>query len=145
MSVGVNTSFSDMTSALGDLFGTSSSVSTYGTGTSTSSVDNTGTTTQAYDISEEGVNEIIASVLGGADGLASIFAGEQSSGLYNSSTAAQAAGDLSASLVGEIAQLLATQTTTVDTNQTTNASSTSSEEAAQEEEGLLETIFGGLF
>jgi hypothetical protein len=51
------------------------------------------------------IQQIIRDVLGGADGLASIFAGEQSAGLYNSSVAAQAAGDLTAKLTGELAKI----------------------------------------
>ena len=61
--------------------------------------------TESLDISQEGVDKITSDLLSGKDGLASIFGGEQSSGIYNSSVAAQEAGNLSANIIGEIAKL----------------------------------------
>lgn len=66
------------------------------------------------ELTQEGIDKIVADVLGGANGLAAIFAGEQSSGLYNSSVAANEAGDLSAKLVGEIARLTGRQVSTTE-------------------------------
>jgi hypothetical protein len=66
---------------------------------------------ERLEISDEAVDKIIGDVLGGADGLASIFAGEQNAGVFDSSVAAQAAGDLAANLVGEIAKLKAEKVT----------------------------------
>jgi hypothetical protein len=67
----------------------------------------TGTVTQREQLKldEEAVQKIIEDVLSGPQGLASIFQGEQSAGIFDSSVAAQAAGDLAANLVGEIAKL----------------------------------------
>jgi len=56
------------------------------------------------------INKIVDDVLSGPDaaqGLADIFAGEQRSGLYDSSVAAQEAGDLTANLIGELAKVTA--------------------------------------
>lgn len=66
------------------------------------------------ELTQEGIDKIVEDVLGGANGLAAIFAGEQSSGLYNSSVAANEAGDLSAKLVGEIARLTGRQVSTTE-------------------------------
>lgn len=67
----------------------------------------TGTVTQREQLKldEEAVQKIIEDVLSGPQGLASIFQGEQTAGIFDSSVAAQAAGDLAANLVGEIAKL----------------------------------------
>jgi len=88
--------------------------------------------TQKLNLDPLAVQKIIEDVLGGADGLASIFQGEQTAGIFDSSVAAQAAGDLTSKLVGEIAKLTAEQETT-----------TSSAESARQEttkEGLFEKI-----
>lgn len=90
-------------SGLSSIFG--GKTSTSGNTTASGSEKRTGKTTNQLQLDPAAVQKIIQDVLGGADGLASIFSGEQSSGLYNSSTAAQAAGDLTAKLVGEIAKL----------------------------------------
>lgn len=66
------------------------------------------------ELTQEGIDKIVADVLGGANGLAAIFAGEQGTGLYNSSVAANEAGDLSAKLVGEIARLTGRQVSTTE-------------------------------
>jgi hypothetical protein len=63
------------------------------------------TQTEQLKLDEEAVQKIIEDVLGGAGGLAEIFAGEQTAGIFDSSVAAQAAGDLTAKLTGEIAKL----------------------------------------
>lgn len=74
----------------------------------------TGGTTEQLQIDDIAVQKIIQDVLGGADGLASIFAGEQNAGVFNSSVSAQAAGDLATRLAGEIAKLTAKRVTTKD-------------------------------
>lgn len=111
------------------IFGGGQSGSTSGTSTTT------GSTTERLDISQDAINKIIEDVLGGAEGLAAIFGGEQNAGIFDSSVAAQAAGDLASKLVGEIAQLTAEKTTTQE-QETTQASKTKTKS-----KGLL----GGLF
>ncbi len=131
----LDTSFQDITGALGDIFGTSSGVSgeldalTKSTAKSKSKVKSkertiseiTGTSvgtsrTAGLSAAKEverlrldpfAVKKIIQDVLGGAEGLASIFQGEQTAGIFDSSVAAQASGDLAAKLVGELTKLTA--------------------------------------
>tara|TARA_R110002167_G_scaffold366375_1_gene595573 strand:+ start:32981 stop:33448 length:468 start_codon:yes stop_codon:yes gene_type:complete len=93
---------------------------------------------QRTEIDQEGIDKIIADVLGGADGLASIFAGEQSAGIYNSSTSAQAAGDLATKLAGEIAKITASNVTDseIDTEGTSKSKN--------EEDGLMDGLTKGL-
>lgn len=57
------------------------------------------------NLSPIAIEKITKDVLGGPGGLAEIFQGEQTAGIFSSSVAAQAAGDFAASLVGEIAKL----------------------------------------
>lgn len=80
----------------------------------------TTTTTQELDISEEAIMGIIQKVLGSEQGLASIFNEEQLTGLYNTTSAKQAAGDLTTKLASEIAQLQAKQKTTAVTDARTS-------------------------
>lgn len=69
----------------------------------------TGTTsglrTEQLQLDQKAVEKIIGDVLGSESGLASVFGGEQGVGIYNSSTAAQASGDLVTNLVGELAKI----------------------------------------
>ncbi len=93
---------------LGDLFG--GTISESGIKKS----EARGTTRESLEISDEAIEKIIADVLGGAEGLASIFAGEQTAGIFSSTVSAQAAGDLASKLAGEIAKLRAVKTTEVE-------------------------------
>jgi len=70
-----------------------------------------GRQTSFLDIDKAGVDKIIGDILGGESGLADIFSQEGSAGLFNSSVAAQASGDLVANVAGEIAKLTARQIT----------------------------------
>jgi hypothetical protein len=64
-----------------------------------------GTKTTQLELEQTAVDKIIQDVLGSADGLANIFQGEQTAGIFDSSVAAQASGDLTANLVGELAKI----------------------------------------
>lgn len=64
-----------------------------------------GVQTERYNLDQNAIDKMIQDVLGGADGLASIFSGEKNAGIFDSSVAAQAAGNLAANLVGELAKL----------------------------------------
>lgn len=70
-----------------------------------------GITKDKLKLDPAAINKIIRDVLSGSDGLASIFAGEQTAGIFDSSVAAQAAGDLATKLVGELAKLTAERQT----------------------------------
>jgi len=106
---------SDITSALGAIFGTSASQ------TQTAGVK--GTVTEQLEIDEAGVEKILQDILGGAQGLAPIFSEEQVAGIFGGSVAAQASGNLLANLAGEIAKLTAKKTTATDTTTTTKQKS----------------------
>lgn len=123
-------------------------------GTSTTTGEVTGTDIKKLVIDPEAITRIIQEVLGGTSGLASIFAGEKTAGVFDSTTATQQAGDLVARLVGEIAKLTAEEVTTTDRaqtetedqvqRQTQQQAVTQTQETAaqqrQEEQGLIETI-----
>lgn len=72
------------------------------------------TTTERLKIDREGIDAIIADLLGGTQGLASIFSDEQVSGLFSSSVAAQASGDLISQIAGELAKLTGVKETKED-------------------------------
>lgn len=121
--------------AANTLFGSDAS----GRASGTSATKGTSTTREGLVLDQVGIEAIIADVLGGANGLADIFAAEQGSGIFNSSVAAQAAGDLASKLAGEIAKI---QGETVST--TTEEGSTESESTQEtSEEGLVEGLFDG--
>ncbi len=126
----------ELVSLLGGLFGTSS----------TSQIDlsklveGSGVTKEYTNLSPEALDRIIQQVLGGVDGISSIFGAEQSAGLYNSSVAAQASGDLIAQLVGEIAKLTAPKVTEFVNSESTKQST----KQTDKKKGLLEgTLVGG--
>lgn len=121
-----------ITGALGDIFGSSSEISTSGSGTVA------GTVTEQLEIDEAGIQKILQDILGSEQGLANIFSEEQMSGLFSSTVSKQAAGDLLANLAGEIAKLTAKKVQTTDTTKT------STDTQKDEEAGLLKTI-GGFF
>lgn len=131
-----NSNFSDATGALKDIFGGSQSQSTNGT------TVNSGIGTESLDISNEAISKIIQDVLGGAGGLAEIFGGEQSTGLYNSSAANQAAGDVTSKLVGEIAKLKAKKVSTTDTTSETSNTTKQSDSGLV---GQVGDLFAGAF
>lgn len=73
-----------------------------------------GIRTQQTELDQKAIEKIISDVLGSESGLAGIFGGEQGIGVYNSTAAAQASGDLVTNLVGELAKLTSKTTTTDD-------------------------------
>lgn len=85
------------------LFGSGGRGSSSASGTSTT----TGTTTEKLVLDQAAIDKIVKDVLGGEEGLAQIFSQEQAAGIFDSSVAAQAAGNLVTNLVGELAKLTA--------------------------------------
>jgi hypothetical protein len=73
-----------------------------------------GTKTERLNLDQNAIEKIIADVLGSESGLASIFAGEQQAGIFDSSVAAQASGDLVANLIGELAKITGERVVTTD-------------------------------
>ncbi len=72
------------------------------------------TVSEQLEIDPAGIEKIIQDILAGEQGLAAIFGGEQNAGIFNSSVAAQAGGDLLSKLAGEIAKLTAKKTTATE-------------------------------
>lgn len=95
-----------------------------------------GTTTERLEIDDAAIKKIIEDILGSADGLASIFQGEQTAGIFDSSVTAQASGDFAANIVGELAKLTATKVT-----ETTGAQGSKSKSGSA---GIFSLIGGGL-
>lgn len=135
---GFSTSFSDITGAGGDIFGRGGTETT--TGTTSSSVISTGKETEQLKLDQLAVQKLIEDVLSGPEGLASIFGGEQSAGIFDSSVAAQASGDLAAKLVGELAKLTGERVVTQEATQEGLQAIDQKTEA--EEEGLLDKAKG---
>jgi isocitrate dehydrogenase len=75
-----------------------------------------GTSTDQLVVDQAGIDKLVQDILSSNQGLSEIFAGEQSSGLYNSTTAASMAGDLAAKVAGEIAKLTGKRTIAEDKN-----------------------------
>lgn len=90
-----------------------------------------GKTTEKLNLNQDAINKIIEDLLGGTDGLASIFSGEQTAGIFDSTVAAQQAGNFTADVVGELAKLTAERevntTNKVDERSRTNEFSASVE------------------
>ena len=128
------------------LFGTSGTTNTSGTSSSIteSEANITGEARDRLDISDEAIDKIVTDILQGPDGLASIFSGEQNAGVFNSSVSAQAAGDLTAKITGEIAKLRAERVQTQERTQTQTQTTEAEQQSKTKEkkDGLLSKIFG---
>jgi len=139
---------SSFTDLLGDIVG--SSGSTQGTSNVSTKADATANVTgedrRRLEIEDEAIDKIIRDVLSGPDGLASIFAGEQTAGVFGSNVAAEASGNLASKIVGEIAKLRAEEVMTTDRTQTQERSTQQSSASSVQErdKGLIGAI-GDLF
>ena len=138
--------FSDLLQGVETLFGTTNTVAGSQSGSSFSEAEAniSGEARDRLEISDEAIDKIVNDILSGPEGLASIFAGEQNAGIFDSSVAAQAAGDLTAKISGEIAKLRAERVQTEDRRQTQTKSTESESEFLQrsKKKGLLKKVFG---
>lgn len=125
---------------LADLGSTLVGSASSSTGSGFSSTRTSGTTSEQVKLDQAAIDKIIQDVLGGAEGLAAIFQGEQTAGIFGSSVSAQAAGDLASKLAGEIAKLTAEKVTTSEVK----GSASQKQKEDQETEGLLTRLFGSL-
>jgi hypothetical protein len=113
--------FGSIVSGLTGIFGSDTTT----TGNSQSSAERSviatrkGENTEQLELDDAAVQQIIRDVLGGADGLAAIFAGEKNAGLFNASASNQAAGDLASKLVGELAKITGKNVSTTDQTEET--------------------------
>jgi len=145
--------FSDTISIGKDLFGSESKVkgseSIFGQTDSTKNLlsKEYGTESEQLQLDPAAIQQIIEDVLSGPQGLASIFGGEQSSGLYNSSVSAQAAGDLASKLVGELAKITGKNVKTLDltTDTEETASETKTQDGSTKTENKDKGLLGSLF
>lgn len=129
---GAGGGFSNFATGLETLFGSSTDIS----GTGATKGTTKGTQTEQLNVDQQAITKIINDILGGPQGLASIFSDQNVSGLYGSTVSKQAAGDLVSKLAGEIAKLTAKKTTTTD--QATNQSTTQNQ--TQDKGGALSGI-----
>lgn len=134
--------FASFTTGLKNLLGSTTVGSSKATAerTATQSGQSRGET--FLEIDPAAIEAIIQDVLGGTQGLADIFSGEKVSGLYKSTAAAAASGDLLSQLAGEIAKLTAKEVSTQAQAQTQAESQTQTQRTKQRERGILESIFG---
>jgi hypothetical protein len=104
--------------------------------------------TRQLEIDPAALTKIISDILGSEQGLANIFSKEKGAGLYDSTVSADASGELTAKLVGEIAKLTAKEVSgSVGTTDATKTS-TSSSKTSSGSGGILGSIggiVGGLF
>lgn len=136
MALSFQTGFSDITGAAQAILGGSSGVDATTAGTTTT----TGKQTEQLKLDQAAIAKIIEDVLGGTEGLASIFGGEQTAGIFDSSVAAQAAGDLTSKLVGEIAKLTGVREITTEEEAVVDTRT----EQVSESEGLIQGLFSSL-
>lgn len=101
MATGTATEFSNITS--GD-------IDTSRVGSETRA--RTGQQIETVDVDEEAINALINNILGGSQGLAEVFSADSAAGIFGSTVAAQASGDLLAKVAGEVAKITATRTIT---------------------------------
>ena len=142
--------FGDLIDGLETLFGSETRQNTSTTGKATSEgfaeANISGENRDRLEISDEAIDKIVSDILSGPEGLASIFGGEQNAGIFDSSVAAQAAGDLTAKITGEIAKLRAERVQTEDRTQTQTESQTQTQEqdsvTKKRKKGLIAKIFG---
>jgi len=97
-----------------------------GKGSTTTQTSSGGTTTSGKVISQDTVNGMLKSALEGTDGLASVVNGQQTSGMYNSTTNEMLTNDLLSRLTTNIASASApTVTTTTPSTVTSTTKSPS--------------------
>lgn len=134
--------FTDLLAGVETLFGTERSGTSIGTASSVSEASLSAEARDRLEISDEAINKIVSDILSGPEGLASIFAGEQAAGVFNTSVAAQAAGDLTAKITGEIAKLRAERVQTREQTQTQKTEQEQRTDTREKKKGLLSKIFG---
>lgn len=110
MAIDISTSLRDITGAFNDIFGEDTEQRVVQTERAAQDTF----VTEQLKLDQAAIDQIIEDVLGASGGLADIFAGEQTAGIFDSSVAAQASGDLAAKLVGELAKVTAQKETATD-------------------------------
>ena len=101
------------------LFGKEETTSTaeFGTQATSARADVSGVGTKQLQLDPAAIQQIIKDILGADNGLASIFNAENQAGIFDSSVAQQAAGDLVSNIVGELAKITGKEVVTEDQSQ----------------------------
>lgn len=128
-----STSFSDISTGL---FGEDVAGSSNVTGTTKEG----GVQTERLFFNQDQLTNIVERALQGGS-LANIFTEEDVAGIFNSSVSKQAAGDVIAQITGELAKLTGERRVGVDRTVETDQATTSQ----QKSEGILDSVFGGIF
>lgn len=138
--------FNQFLTGIETLFGKESSQTVKQTASSRSeaTAEFSGEARDRLDISDEAIDKIVSDILSGPEGLASIFGGEQVAGIFDSSVAAQAAGDLTSKIVGEIAKLRAERVQTEKREQTQIQTVEQEQDTLtkNKKKGLIAKVFG---
>jgi len=118
------------------LFGGSTSTS----GNSTAGRKGTSTKKEKLNIDSAGIESLVRDVLASEQGLSEVFSEENVAGVFNSSVAAQASGDLVAQIAREIAKLTAVKEEEITEDFETKTVSTGGSDSP----GLIKQIGGFL-
>ena len=142
-----STSFTDIGTGL---FG--SDASGKQSGSTTQSSEQTATNTQnlreteKFTVNRAAIDKTIKDILSRNDGLAAILEEEQGAGLFNSTVAQDAVGELIAKIAGEIGKLtgetVRTGTGTERAEQTAEGRSDTKTKTKSESDGLFDSISG---
>lgn len=145
-SLNFNTSFSDLNAGI---FGQNQNVTGSENQDTKSKSSKSGTRTERLVLSQAGIEAIIEDILKSSQGLGNIFSEENVSGLYNTSVAKEATGDLVSQIVGELAKLTGVKKTTEKSKESGESSTTGATEQKSKSPGLAENALnvatGGLF
>jgi len=140
-------SFDKTASALKDfgdlgvtLFGESTDTS--GSGTGSTSKTGTSKRREKLNIDSAGIESLVRDVLASEQGLSEVFNEENVAGVFNSSVASQASGDLVAQIAREIAKLTAVKEEEIVEDVETETESVST--GGSESPGLIKQIGGFL-
>jgi len=153
MAVGFNTSFSDITGAIGDIgswfSSNSQDTNVGGSGESSGYQTNTGseTVTEQLSIDAAGVMKYVNDLLKDPNmGLANVVGQDRASGLYGSSSAAFATNDLLDKIAGTIAQLTAKKTSVknIDTRSDMLSRQNMQQYTKTKKPGFLASAFGSV-
>lgn len=143
---GIGAGISSILGPIETLFGNENSGTSIGTASSITNAEAnvSGESRERLEISDEAIDKIVSDILSGPDGLASIFGGEQNAGIFDSSVAAQAAGDLTAKISGEIAKLRAERIQTENKTQTQTQTTEEQRrtDVKKKKKGLIAKVFG---
>lgn len=135
-------------SDIGGLFGSNETKKTQG---QESVLENTNSArnaqqTETINLDPAAIKNLVAEALGSAEGLASIFGGEKNLGLYNTTQARQQAGDFSAQVVGEIAELMSEKVTSQKEKESeiSAGSSSSSSVTTENADSVIKNALSGM-